>query len=347
MLNTGKSSSVTARSLLVLLLILCGAAMACSRPSGTDGLETRPTDHSAAQSNARDLNSVTGSMADWVAAVCESPQLPGLVTAGRTGFLMPRASGGIKCTSSRLVAGHNYGILAGYYDSAALADQDLELNRGGLGPYAKGTDPTSGQVIVFAMKNPNPAIALEPLKRFGFSLGQLERRSPSYPASPPNPGGALPNPGVPPTRASEQGRSVAGTVVFLDPALSGGNVENRKVPDGRGGFALCQDKSASTRAGYPEHSFAWDTTLRLRQSLHSLGVRTAMTRGDDNSFGECVDRRAQMANSLHVQPNAVVSLRAYSAATSVNGFAINYSYPPRAGDQVRGLPSLLRSCTTR
>jgi N-acetylmuramoyl-L-alanine amidase len=56
-----------------------------------------------------------------------------------------------------------------------------------------------------------------------------------------------------------------------------------------------------------------------------------MTRGNDNAPAECVDRRAEIANSLQVRPDAVVSLHAYTAASSVRGFTINYPYPPLSG----------------
>ena len=105
--------------------------------------------------------------------------------------------------------------------------------------------------------------------------------------------------------------NIAGMIVFLDPGHSGTAdpaAMGRQVPTGRGGTKNCQTSGTTTNSGYPEHSFAWDTTLRIRQALNSAGVRTAMSRGNDNGPGPCVDERAAMANALH--PNAIVSIHA-------------------------------------
>ena len=44
------------------------------------------------------------------------------------------------------------------------------------------------------------------------------------------------------------------------------------------------------------------------KSSTQLGVRTAMSRGNDNALGPCVDQRAAMANAL--RPDAIVSIHA-------------------------------------
>lgn len=122
--------------------------------------------------------------------------------------------------------------------------------------------------------------------------------------------------------------SIAGKVVFLDPGHNGSNDASigRQVPTGRGGTKDCQASGTATNSGYPEHTFAWDTTLRIRQALTALGVRTAMSRGDDTGLGPCVDERAAMANSL--RPNAVVSIHADGGPSTGRGFHVNYSAPP-------------------
>lgn len=127
-------------------------------------------------------------------------------------------------------------------------------------------------------------------------------------------------------------------IVFLDPGHNGANDAsiNRQVPTGRGGTKDCQASGTSTNEGYPEHSFTWDTTLRVRAALGALGARTAMSRGDDNTVGTCVDQRAQMANSLH--PNAIVSLHADGGPSTGRGFHVNYSAPPL--NQVQAGPSV-------
>lgn len=122
--------------------------------------------------------------------------------------------------------------------------------------------------------------------------------------------------------------SLAGMIVFLDPGHNGANDASisRQVPNGRGGTKDCQATGTSTDSGYPEHTFTWDTTLRIRAALNALGVRTAMSRGNDDALGPCVDERAAMANALH--PNAIVSIHADGGPPNGRGFHVNYSAPP-------------------
>ncbi|WP_026357236.1 Rv3717 family N-acetylmuramoyl-L-alanine amidase [Mycobacterium sp. 141] len=122
--------------------------------------------------------------------------------------------------------------------------------------------------------------------------------------------------------------NIAGMIVFLDPGHNGANDASisKQVPTGRGGTKDCQASGTSTDDGYPEHTFNWDTTLRVRAALTALGVRTAMTRGDDTSVGPCVDERAAMANAVH--PNAIVAIHADGAPANGRGFHVLYSSPP-------------------
>ncbi len=133
-------------------------------------------------------------------------------------------------------------------------------------------------------------------------------------------------PMTPPVQAAPG--SVAGMIVFLDPGHNGANDASltRQVPTGRGGTKDCQTTGTSSESGYPEHTFTWETTLRIRQALHNLGVRTAMSRGNDDQVGPCVDERAAMANSL--APNAVVSIHGDGGPATGRGFHILYSNPP-------------------
>jgi hypothetical protein len=41
---------------------------------------------------------------------------------------------------------------------------------------------------------------------------------------------------------------------------------------------------ATTDDGFPGHMFNWDVVLGIRAALTQLGVRTAMSRGNDNAF---------------------------------------------------------------
>jgi N-acetylmuramoyl-L-alanine amidase len=132
--------------------------------------------------------------------------------------------------------------------------------------------------------------------------------------------------------------NIAGMIVFLDPGHNGANDASisRQVPTGRGGTKDCQASGTTTNDGYPEHTFTWDTTLRIRAELNALGARTALSRGDDSSVGPCVDQRAEMANALH--PNAVVSIHADGGPPTGRGFHVNYSAPPL--NQVQAGPSV-------
>jgi N-acetylmuramoyl-L-alanine amidase len=116
--------------------------------------------------------------------------------------------------------------------------------------------------------------------------------------------------------------------VVLDPGHNGvaDSSISRQVPNGRGGTKACNTSGTSTNDGYPEHSFTWDTTLRIRQALTALGVRTAMSRGDDTGVGPCVDQRAAMANALH--PNAILSIHGDGGPPTGRGFHVLYSSPP-------------------
>lgn len=122
--------------------------------------------------------------------------------------------------------------------------------------------------------------------------------------------------------------NIAGMIVFLDPGHNGANDASltKQVPTGRGGTKDCQTTGTSTDNGFPEHTFNWDTVLLIRQALTQLGVRTAMSRGNDDQVGPCVDERAAMANAL--QPNAVVSIHADGGPPTGRGFHVNYSAPP-------------------
>ena len=117
--------------------------------------------------------------------------------------------------------------------------------------------------------------------------------------------------------------ALAGRMVFLDPGHNGANDASisYQVTNGRGRTKECQTTGTSTDAGYPEHSFNWDVVLRIRAALTALGVRTAMSRGNDNALGPCVDQRAAMANAL--QPDAIVSIHADGAPSSGHGFHVN------------------------
>jgi len=122
--------------------------------------------------------------------------------------------------------------------------------------------------------------------------------------------------------------NVAGMAVFLDPGHNGVADASitRHVPNGRGGTKECNTTGASTNDGYPEHAFNWDVALQIRDALNQMGVRTALSRDNDNSVGPCIDQRAAIANAMH--PDAIVSIHADGGPPGGRGFHINYSSPP-------------------
>jgi N-acetylmuramoyl-L-alanine amidase len=135
--------------------------------------------------------------------------------------------------------------------------------------------------------------------------------------------------------------TLSGITVVLDPGHNGANVRhpaeiNRQVPNGRGGTKACDTTGTSTDAGYPEHAFAWDVTLRVRDALTARGVRVVLTRPDDVGVGPCVNDRAAIANRAGAE--AKVSIHADGAAPSGRGFHVAYSNPPLNPSQ--GSPSV-------
>lgn len=115
--------------------------------------------------------------------------------------------------------------------------------------------------------------------------------------------------------------------VFLDPGHSGVNDSSnaRQVPNGRDGTKDCQTTGTSTNGGYAEHTFNWDVAVLVRAELDRMGVRTKMSRVDDDSVAPCVDQRAAAANDM--QPDADVSIHADGGPASGHGFHVNYSAP--------------------
>jgi N-acetylmuramoyl-L-alanine amidase len=129
--------------------------------------------------------------------------------------------------------------------------------------------------------------------------------------------------------------------IVLDPGHNGASARhpteiNRKVPNGRGGTKPCNTTGTSTSGGYPEHAFAWDVALRIREALSARGVRVVLTRPDDNGIGPCVHERAAIANRAGA--NAMVAIHADGAAPAGHGFHVAYSDPPLNASQ--GAPSV-------
>jgi N-acetylmuramoyl-L-alanine amidase len=129
-----------------------------------------------------------------------------------------------------------------------------------------------------------------------------------------------------------------GPLIALNPGHNGGNASHpdeidRLVPaDMYGGTKPCDTTGTESNAGYPEHAFTWDVTLRVRTILQQHGVRVLLTRSDDTGVGPCVDERARIGNSPGVA--AVVSIHADGAPTEDHGFHVCYDSRPPAGPAI-------------
>ena len=97
---------------------------------------------------------------------------------------------------------------------------------------------------------------------------------------------------------------LAGTTIVVDPGHQLGNHNfpaqiSRPVP--AGGFTKpCNSTGTSTNGGYPEATFAWDVSRRLRSALESLGATVVMTRTSnrEDRWGPCVDVRGRAGNRI-------------------------------------------------
>lgn len=129
----------------------------------------------------------------------------------------------------------------------------------------------------------------------------------------------------------------SGPLIVLNPGHNGANGShpaeiNRLVPSGFGQMKACDTTGTTTNAGYPEHAFTWDVTLRVRTILRAHGVRVVLTRPDDNGVGPCVDQRAAIGNQPGVK--AVISIHADGAPSDGHGFHICEDSRQPAGPRV-------------
>ena len=143
----------------------------------------------------------------------------------------------------------------------------------------------------------------------------------------------VPDGGAPP-------RPLAGRVVVLDPGHQLGNRNfpsrvNAPVPDGRGGRKACNTTGTATNGGYPEATFAWQTTRALRARLERLGATVRLTRqaNSPRRWGPCVDVRGRAGN--RAQADLMISVHADgSYAPGARGFHVAYA-PDRGRAQLR------------
>jgi N-acetylmuramoyl-L-alanine amidase len=128
-----------------------------------------------------------------------------------------------------------------------------------------------------------------------------------------------------------------GIKIVLNPGHNGGNASHpgaisRQVPAGFGRHKNCDTTGTATNAGFSEHAFNWDVSLRVRKILQSRGVTVIMTRASDHGVGPCVDRRAKIGNQVGV--TGVVSIHADGAPSSGHGFHVSEASRPPHGAAV-------------
>lgn len=101
-----------------------------------------------------------------------------------------------------------------------------------------------------------------------------------------------------------RGLPLEGRVVVIDPGHQLGNHNfprkiRRLVP--AGGFRKpCNTTGTSTNGGFPEATFAWRVSVRLRDRLEDLGATVVLTRtaNSERQWGPCVNVRGRAGNSI-------------------------------------------------
>ncbi len=117
-----------------------------------------------------------------------------------------------------------------------------------------------------------------------------------------------------------------GKLFVIDPGHQLGNSRhptqvNRQV--NAGGFSkACNTSGAATNAGFPESTFAWRVSQALKRQLEARGATVVLTRTTNSyaDWGPCIGVRGRVGN--RVDADAVVSLHADGAPSSVRGFFV-------------------------
>jgi N-acetylmuramoyl-L-alanine amidase len=137
-------------------------------------------------------------------------------------------------------------------------------------------------------------------------------------------------------RSAHRTEPRAATIV-LNPGHNGDNAHNPavsyRVNVGYGHTNFCDTTGTNTVAGYPEHAFNWDVSVRVRAILRAHSVKVIMTRPNDISAGPCITERAAIGNRPGV--TAVVSIHADGTPNGAgHGFHICEDSRPPAGPVV-------------
>ncbi len=115
-------------------------------------------------------------------------------------------------------------------------------------------------------------------------------------------------------------------VIVIDPGHQLGNsshaVQTTRSVNAGGFDKACNTSGTSTNSGFPEATFAWRTSLALKRQLTTRGATVHLTRTTNSydDWGPCIDTRGRAGN--RVNADAVVSIHADGADSSVRGFFV-------------------------
>ena len=136
--------------------------------------------------------------------------------------------------------------------------------------------------------------------------------------------------------ASSRGeQALAGKIIVLDAGHQLGNHNfpeeiNRLVP--AGGFDKpCNTTGTATNGGYPEATFAWQVTVRLKARLEKAGATVILTRTSnrEDRWGPCVDYRGRAGNTLRSGGHADLKISIHGdGSTSAGAHGFHVIYPP-------------------
>jgi N-acetylmuramoyl-L-alanine amidase len=131
-------------------------------------------------------------------------------------------------------------------------------------------------------------------------------------------------PSPPATVAATVPAPAGAGVVVIDPGHNGGNAQHvaeiSRLVDIGVGKKACNTVGAETNAGYPEHAFNWDVSVRVAAVLRAAGITVVFTHPNDTGWGPCSVDRAAIANRAHAL--ATVSIHADGGPPSGRGFHV-------------------------
>jgi hypothetical protein len=165
----------TALRPLVIRVLGSAAIFAIAVLAGCSSRASLPPGTAPSGVNSSTSGRLSGTMDDWVNAVCNSPRFD-------RGTLMPSATGGGQCGDLASVKGMGpvgrYEFVWGTYPSGS--DSAIGSDVAMFGPYAEGNDGT--EEVVFAVFMGENHAGLTPLERFGFILhpGKMSACSGEY-----------------------------------------------------------------------------------------------------------------------------------------------------------------------